>query len=465
MPIVGRTALVLLCLFLQSPVAFTEPAAPPPSPEQLREELAYTLGVQAYIYGFPVVEMYKTRSLRVNDPKQDEATLNQFIHFRRLRDHRDRAVVSPNNDTLYSSAWLDLAPGPVVLSVPDAGGRYRVFQFLDFWTNNFASIGKRTNGSGAADYAVVGPGWQGDLPRGLKRIDAPTNAVWLLGRTLVDGPDDLAAVHALQDQSTLTPLAAWGKTNPPPTAAPPKPIPFDLSDPLKFFEFLNAGLRENPPPPRDAGLMALFGPINVGPDKPFRADQLDAATAQGLRRAVETGRRLVEAGPVKSPPPVNGWHFPPRNVGNFGDDYLLRATTAMKLLGALPPEEAVYPTAQTDDHNQPLDGMHRYVLRFEKGQAPPADAFWSVTLYRLPDRLLADNPLGRYSIGDRTKGLAYGTDGSLELYIQRDSPGKDRESNWLPAPEGPFCLTLRAYLPRKELLAGTWKVPAVRRVD
>ncbi len=456
----GGAALLLLLPVPAVSGATGEPAKAP-SAERLREELAYTVGVQAYIYGYPVVEMYRARFLHVYSPKNKERTpLNRFHHRRRLLDASFSGVVSPNNDTLYSSAWLDLSAGPVLLSVPDTKGRYYCFQMLDFYTNSFAHVGKRTTGTKAGTFAIVGPGWKGAPPPGARRVDAPTNAVWLLGRTLVDGKDDLPAVHALQDRYTLTPLGPQGnKTGS--SAAPA----YDPSEPLPFFEFLNAALHENPPPAREAALMRLFARVGVGPDRAFRVDKLDRATATGLRRAVETGRRILAVGLDGFGVSVNGWHYPPAEVGNFGDNHLLRGTVAMKLLAALPPEEAVYPTAETDGKGQQLNGKYRYVLRMEKGQLPPVEAFWSLTLYRLPERLFAANAMDRYAIGDRTKGLTYGADGSLEIYIQHGSPGKDREANWLAAPAGEFCLTLRAFLPRQGMRTGVWRAPPVQRVE
>ncbi len=452
-----RTLVVVACLFPLAAVSGAGDAPKAPSTERLREELAYTIGVQAYIYGYPVVEMYRTRYIHVDSPKNKERTpLNTFRHARRLLDASFTAVVSPNNDTLYSSAWLDLSTGPVLLSVPDTRGRYYCFQLLDFCTNSFAHIGKRTTGTKAARFAIVGPNWKGKLPAGARRIDAPTNAVWLLGRTLVDGKDDLPAIHALQDRYQLKSLGA---------AALKFALPYDATDPLRFFEFLNAGLRENPPPAREAALMSLFARIGVGSEKVFRVDGLDRATAAGLRRAIETGRQIIAAGLDGKGTVVNGWHYPPAEIGNFGDNYLLRATVAMKLLAALPPEEAVYPTAHVDDKGRPLNGKYRYVLRLEKGQLPPVEAFWSLTMYRLPERLFAANGKDRYALGDRTKGLQYRADGSLEILIQHDSPGMDCEANWLPAPAGDFCLTLRAFLPREEMRAGRWRMPPVKRVE
>jgi hypothetical protein len=440
-------------------------AAMPLTLEQAREEQAYTIGVQATIYGYPLVEMYRVRPARVSDPaNKNRAHLNQFSHGRRLRDPTDTQVVFPNNDTLYSSAFLDLAAEPVILHVPDTNGRYHVFQFMDFYTNNFAHVGKRTTGTKGSDVAVVGPGWKGTLSAGLRRIDSPTNAVWLLGRTLVDGKEDLPAVHALQDRYTLTALSAWGKKEQPaPADARSAPPAYDLSDPLKFFEILNAALSENLPPAREAALMSLFAQVGVGPGKGFTISELDPAVAKGLRRAIEKGRQIITAAPIPGPKPTEGWAAPLPHIGRFGDDFLYRAVVVQSLLAALCPEEAIYFQTYVDDQARRMNGQHRYVLRFEKGQLPPVEAFWSITLYRAPEGLLAANPIDRYSIGDRTKGLRYGPDGSLEITIQQESPGADKESNWLPTPKGEFYLGLRCFLPRQEITAGLWKPPSVKR--
>ncbi len=337
---------------------------------------------------------------------------------------------------------------------------------MDFYTNNFAHLGKRTTGTGKGAFAIVGPRWQGTLPDGVKRIDSPTSAVWLLGRTLVDGKEDLPKVHALQDQYTLTPLSAWGKEGKPiaPEKRPALP-PYDLSNPLNFFVFLNAGLRENPPPAREAALMSLFGQIGVGPDKTFQVDQLDPATARGLLRAVKTGPEIIAAHRASIEAEFHGWTRPPKEVGTYGDDYLLRAVVAKIGLAALSPEEAVYLHRYRDDRGKPLRGKTKYLLRFEKNELPPVDAFWSITLYRLPERLLAANDLKRYSIGDRTPGLQYGPDGSLEIYLQQEPPDREKQSNWLPAPSGEFFLSLRLYLPKKAIQEGTWKPPAVKPME
>ncbi len=461
-PVIVGLVAVLTAGLLGAPAQ--EKAAKPLTREQSSEEYAYTIGVQAYIYGYPLVEMYRVRYTRVFNPAAKNRTpLNQFYHIRQLHDHTATTVIGPNNDTLYSSAWLDLAKEPIVLDVPDTKGRYYVMHFMDFYTNSFAFVGKRATGTKPGSYAITGPGWNGKLPEKLTRIESPTNAVWLLGRTLVDGKDDLPAVHALQDQYLLTPLSSWGKKEKP----NPRPLPdfpaYDLSEPLTFFELLNVALRENPPPAREAALMSLIGQIGVGPEKSFKVSELDAPTMKGLRRAIEQGQRIVAATEHKAKP-VNGWKPPLSHAGRYGDDYLFRATIAKNALAANSPEEA-HNFLLVSVQDEPLKGNRKYVLRFEKNQMPPVDAFWSLTMYHWPAGFLVDNPIKRYSIGDRTKGLRYGADGALEIFIQHESPGKDKESNWLPAPKGDFALALRCYLPRKTISDGTWKPPPVKQVE
>lgn len=447
-------------LLLTSSALAQDNSAKPLTAEQAREEHAYTVGVQAYVYGFPVVEMFRVRHARVFDPaNKNRVPLNQFAHRRQLLDHTYKLVVSPNNDTLYSSAWLDLSSEPIVLHVPDSKGRYVSFQLMDFYTNNFAHVRADTVGK-EGKAGIVGPGWRGTLPAGVARIDAPTNAVLVIARTLVDGKEDLPSVHALQDQYRLTTLSGR-----PARSSRPEPLPYDLSDPLNFFVMLNAGLRENPPPAREAALMSLFGKIGVGPDRTFHIEKLDPTTARGLRRAIEAGKQIIATADPGGLTLPGGWLLPPKEIGNYGDNYLLRAHVAMKGLGALSPEEAVYLVTTVDDQTRPLDGRYRYVLRLGKGDAPPVKAFWSLTMVRLPERLFVENPLGRYAIGDRTRGLQQGADGSVEIYLQHESPGKEKETNWLPAPKGLFDLTWRAYLPKGSYHDGAWRPPAVKRVE
>lgn len=480
-PLLRRFAAIAVAVATLSGMSpsMSAPATPdiPPKPapaamsaDLAREEYAYTLGVQAWIFGYPSVEMFRVRHHAVFDTANPTRTpINEFRHRRELLGPLATTVVAPNNDTLYSSAWLDLSREPIVLDVPDTGGRYYVMQFMDFYSNNFAYVGKRSTGTGAGSYVIAGPEWRGALPGGTRRIDAPTNEVWLLGRTLVDGKDDLPAVYAIQDHYRLTPLGRWlkGERGSADAAVPPdvpSPPAFDLKDPLNFFAILDAALKANPPPARDAGLMNLLAPIDVGPDKTFKESDLDAATAKGLRRALEMAPQLIAALPTPRPN-FNGWLGFANSTGNFGADYLYRAYIARFALAANDPAEAHNFSTVTDAKGQKLNGSRRYRLRFDAGNLPPVDAFWSLTLYGVPGGMLVDNPIARYSLGDRSKQLQYGKDGSLEIYVQHDSPGPEHESNWLPAPEGDFNLSLRCYMPKPQLISDRWAPPSVEPLE
>jgi hypothetical protein len=435
------------------------------SPEKVREELAYTVGVQAYIYGYPLVEMYRVRHSRVFDPNnKDRVGLNQFLHARKLRNHNDTLIVAPNHDTLYSSAWLDLAHEPVVLQVPDTNGRYYVVQFLDFYTNNFAFVGKRSTGTKAGVFVITGPDWKGTLPDGVRRIDSPTNSIWLLARILVDEKDDLDQIHALQDQFSIVPWSGWGKKKPF-VNDPRKPelVAYDATEPLRFFEFLNAALKENPPPATDRGLISLFRQIHVGPDKSFKLKDLDEPTIQGLRRALEMGEKMV-CGTQHAQKKVNGWVVPQPNIAKFNDDYLYRAFIAKAGLASLSLDEGINFWTGVDDRGETLHGSRKYILRFAKNETPPVDGFWSLTMYG-PKGLLVANPIDRYAISDRTKGIQRDPNGGLTFYLQKDSPGKDREANWLPCPKDEFTVWLRCYLQHKSVTEGKWKAGAIQRVD
>jgi len=430
----------------------------------------HDLVIMAYIYSFPVYEMYRTRYTAVYDQENPARTdLNEFLDRRELLDHTDRRVVSPNNDTLYSSAWLDLSLEPVILSVPDTNGRYYVMPFMDFYTNVFDSVGMRTTGTEAGDYVIAGPEWDGETPDGLPVIGSPTNSVWLIGRTLVDGEWDLPDVHEIQDQYELTPLSLWEDPeaeakvitdleNPPPAPDP--------EDPWNFFEIVNIGMTENPPPDVEAPLMCLFAQIGVGPGQTFDPDRFTPEQKEVVLTAMHIARTMAIFAGAAEIERHEGWTYLPTHVGNYGDDYFFRALMALIGLGAVEPAEAVYYGSETDKDGNPYDAQDRYILRFEKEDLPPVDAFWSISLYELkPDgrRFFTENPIDRYSIGDRTEGLQYGEDGSLEIYIQRQPPSEDKLSNWLPAPSSvdAFTLTLRCYLPGEAIVTGEYRVPGV----
>jgi hypothetical protein len=440
--------------------------------ELVTADEAEKIAVDAYIYGYPLVLMNVTKKVTTNVPKAEggNAPVNQFCHLRAFPDYTFTDVVSPNADTLYSFAWLDLESEPIVLSVPDVGKRYYLMPLLDAWTNVFASPGTRITGNRKGDFAVAGLGWKGKLPVGIQEIKSPTNMVWLIGRTQTDGKQDYANVHAIQDQYLLTPLSAWGKLYTPPANMPVeaeidmKTPPVDQvagMDAATFFTRLNALMKDNPPAAADKNALKRFAAIGVEPGEPFDLKSQDQAVAKSLEQAVRAAQAKIVAEAGKSHGKiVNGWQVM-KNTGSYGTDYLWRAVVALIGLGANLPEDAIYPHATADAAGQPLTGAHRYVVRFPKGQLPPVGAFWSLTVYNARQAFV-QNPLNRYAIGDRDK-LMFNEDGSLTLYIQHDSPGKENESNWLPAPADSFNVLMRLYRPRKEALDGTWKMPPIEQ--
>jgi hypothetical protein len=433
-----------------------------------RERYAYTLGMQAYIYGFPYVYMSEVRWGQVAqkvDPILPHAAVNHFWHNQVMGGPESQAGGSPNNDTLYSIAWLDLSGEPVILSVPDVGGRYYTMEIASFDSDNFAYVGTRTTGTKAGNYAIVGPSWKGELPSGVQQLTASrTPAAFILGRTLLRGPEDLPTIRAVMIQYKLTPLSLWRK----PGLKIPESYdvlkPFDRkTDALGEWKTMNAAMTENPPPSRHAVLLKQFSQIGIGPG--LDVDTLDEATRRGLARAAIDGRNLLDTALRQGARQknVNGWNYPPRDMGRAGDkdDFILRAALqSMWGIVANDPEEAIYLNTSTGLDGQQLTGANRYLMQFSKGGLPEVRAFWSVTLYDAKHNLV-ENPLRRYAIGDRDK-LTLNADGSLDIYIQNLSPGADKETNWLPAPTGEFNLVLRNYLPGIDIQKQRWMPPAVR---
>ncbi len=427
---------------------------------------------EAFIYGYPLVLMDVTRQVMTAVPNAGEkAPSNQFGHMRKFPDHTFTDVVSPNADTLYSTAWLDLKKEPVILSVPEMGNRYYLMPMLGAWTNVFTSPGTRTTGNDKGDFAIVGPQWAGTLPEGVKEIKFPTNMVWILGRTQTNGESDYAEVNAIQDKYKLTPLSAWGSDYTPPANTPvdsnidTKTPPVEQvarMDAATFMGRLNALMGENPPAPADAPMIARFAAIGVAPGKTFDIKSLNPVIARALEQGIRAGMAMIYAS-AKQPhgEKVNGWDFS-INTGTYGTDYLWRAAVALFGLGANLPKDAVYPHATVDSDGQPLTGDNRYVIRFPQGQLPPVNAFWSLTMYN-SRQFFVQNPINRYAIGDRDK-LTFNDDGSLTIYIQHESPGIDKESNWLPSPSNSFNIFMRLYWPKKEILDGVWKTLPIERV-
>lgn len=439
-----------------------------------REEEAFAIGTEAYVYGYPLVTMEMTRRVMTNTvaPAEKHAPMGQFFNSREYPTADFRDITAPNADTLYSTAWIDVSRDPYVLTLPDEKGRYFLMPMLSGWTDVFAVPGKRTTGTKAQTYAITGPGWKGTLPAGVREIKAPTGLVWLLGRTYCTGtPADYKAVYALQDKYRLVPLSAYGKPyTPPPGKVDPA---VDMKTPVRdqvnrmsaetYFRTLAALMKDNPPAEADAPMVAKMAKIGVVPGAGFDMTRLDPAVARGLERVPAAGVEKIMAYEKNAGVVANNWMIMTK-TGLYGTDYLGRAFVTAVGLGANRPQDAVYPVTKLDSEGMPLNGANRYVMHFPKGQTPPADGFWSLTMYNA-DYFFVANPLNRYTLSSRFK-FKYNRDGSLDFYIQNESPGKARESNWLPAPKGDFILMLRLYWPKESppsIIDGTWKPPAVQR--
>jgi hypothetical protein len=434
-----------------------------------RAEYAYALGLQAFIYGFPYIYMAQLRHNWTTQPRNPELipymAVDHFWHASNVLDATYQDGGSPNNDTMYSVAWVDVTDEPVILSHPDIpDDRYFTFEISAVHSDNFAYVGRRTTGNKAGNYAIIGPGWEGQLPDGVTALpQAPTPWVMILGRTLVDGSDDVPNVQKLQEEYRLTPLSLFGTESEVPERRDVM-VPFDQEkDPLAPWKTLNAMLAENPPPAKHEQLMKQFATIGIGPG--LDVEEQDEVTKENLVRAAAVGRQLLNENLQSgwSATYVNGWRFLNRRVGRAGDDFLLRAAW-QSLLGIVDndPEEAVYVGGYTDGDGEPLTGANSYEMRFAPGQEPPVDAFWSLTMYS--NYNLVPNPIDRYSLGDRSKDLKRDSDGGLTIYIQHDSPGEEKESNWLPAPEGTFNLFMRMYQPHQEVIDAKWVAPSVEKV-
>jgi hypothetical protein len=427
-----------------------------------------TLSYEAAVYFYPLVTMDITRLQSVNTPAGTKPAFgppNEFHHMRAFPTAEFRAVVRPNFDTLYSSAWLDLTAGPVILHAPDTDDRYYMLPMIDMWTDVFANPGKRTTGTHAKDFVVTGPGYSGELPAGLPVIAAPTPYVWIVGRTQTNGPADYDAVHKVQDAYGITPLGKAPKhvidPNYDTTTEPLKKV--NNMSAADFFAYAADLLAVNPPHATDFSQLARIANLGIVAGKPFdasgfsagqRAD-IDAGWAAALQDML-TGTRTLGSS-------VNGWTMFTETMGVYGNYYLKRAVVTLVGLGANPAEDAVYPLLTVDADGNPTTGEHNYVIHFDADKLPPADAFWSVTMYD-DEGFQVANELDRFAIGDRDP-LTYNANGSLDLYVQHTNPGADRESNWLPAPTGPLGVTMRLYAPKREVLDGQWRPPAVQKVQ
>jgi hypothetical protein len=451
----------------------TSTSASPPAEAGLRPDEAHAIAKDAYIYGFPMVDNYRVQYSYFVDRDNPEykGGWNQVHNTARVFTPEDTAIQTPNSDTPYSMLGADLRTEPLVLTVPPIDqDRYYSLQFVDGYTYNFAYVGSRTTGNEGGRYLLAGPGWKGEKPEGVDEvIRSDTELAFVLYRTQLFGPDDLEAVKRIQDGYQVAPLSVF-LNQPSPEPAPP----IDFVPPLsreqqrtspQFFEILNFTMGFAPALPEEAQLRERFAALGIGPDGSFDAEELSPE----MRSAVEAGmadawaeldalQKRIDAGEVGS-------------ADLFGTRQELKGNHLYRFAGAAlgiyghTAAEAVYPSFFNDADGDPLTGAHRYVYRFPPGQLPPVNAFWSLTLYEMPQSLLSANPIDRYLINSAMlPDLVKDPDGGYTLYVQHESPGPEKQANWLPAPEGPFALVLRLYWPRPDALDGQWQAPKPERV-
>jgi hypothetical protein len=469
----------LLCGLALVPVAMAQSA---PQATALSEQDAHAIGVDAYLYLYPLVTMDLTRKQSTNiEPGKEfsKGPMNTFANIPEYPPANLKLVVRLNFDTLYSVAWLDLTKEPMIVSVPDTGGRYYLLPMLDMWTDVFASPGSRTTGTQAGNFLVVPPGWRPDLrdrfieefklPKDIQRIDAPTPYVWVIGRTRTDGPPDYDAVRKIQAGYKITALSEFGKS--------PKPVEvkidpsIDMKTPPKtqvdtmpagtYFAYAAELLKLHPPHLTDEPILAQMKRIGLEPGKSFDVDKLDPTVKKALESVPEDAQHLMKWKLPTLARVVNGWSMNTDTMGVYGNYYLKRAIVTQLGLGANLPEDAVYPLNLADETGKPLDGANKYTLHFDKGTTPPVNAFWSITLYDA-DGFQVGNSLNRFAVSSWMP-FKYNPDGSLDLYFQHDSPGAGKEANWLPAPKGAFNLTMRLYAPKSDILTGKWNPPPVTK--
>lgn len=468
-----RLAITALCLGAIAAFPLAAGADEAPS---LGVVEAVSIATEAYIYGYPLVtfDMVRRQQTNVATPDPEHAPMGQMIKMRTYPAVDNHCCAAPNADTLYTEVWLDVAKEPWILSIPDMGERYYIVPMLDGWSEVFGVASLPTTGGKAQVYAITGPGWSGTLPQGVIQVKSPTGMVWILGRIYCTGtPEDYKAVHALQDKFSVVPLSAYGKAyTPPPGVVDPG---VDMKTAVRkqvnsldidtYFGHLAKLMKTNPPTDQDTRIVERMARIGLVPGQDFDPSTLKFLDREMIKLVPKLA--LLEMGLLlRRQKTTDGWLYFTKCVGNFGTDYRLRGMANLLGPGWNRPQDAVYPLSQKDANGDEYSGSeHRYILRFEQGQMPPVEAFWSLTMYDT-DFFFVDNPINRYELSQRNR-LSTNLDGSVDLYIQAESPGKDKDANWLPAPKGKFNLVLRLYWPTKSppsILDGTWTPPPVRKV-
>lgn len=422
---------------------------------------AKAIAKEAWTYIFPLTMNYRTMHLYALDKSYPDYAggFNKFKHYDKIFTPADTAVVTPNNDTPYSWAILNLSDEPVVLEVPEITNRYYSFQFIDLYTFNFAYVGSRATGDKAGKYLIAGPDWKGEKPDGIdKVIQSETNLVTLLGRTeLKMASGDIENVKKIQAQYKVTPWHEFSKTTAPTHKDYALPFPTFKQTDLTSAEFIGLGsnlLQYTSLNSAETDLRAKFAKIGLVPGKEFDAKNYSTEVLKAINEGAQEAGKTLETGANNL---TNATDLFGTREGLNGD-YTKRALGAAAGLYGNTKEEAIYIGTRTDKENAILSGKNKYVIRFPKGQTPPAKYFWSITLYELPSRYLVNNPINRYSIGDRTTVLKYEQNGDLNIYIQNEAP-KGKEYNWLPAPKNAFYYLIRIYGPNESILKGSWKAP------
>jgi hypothetical protein len=460
-----RLSVWIVSGLLYAAAAFAPAQASEPAQD---EDLAYAIGVQTYISSFPLMDLYRTLWETSFDPDRGhDRTLNEYFVFDRLITSEDDWVITPNNDTIYLRAFLDLRKEPIILEIPSMGDRQYWVPVSDLRHDFDANLSWDTIGTRGGAFALCAPGWQGVLPEGVQRVDMGTPIIWTLPRIAVDGDADLPAAVELQKQFRLVPLSQWGATTvarPQPNAADfPRFTRHEFTDARAYFSTLNEVLRLSARVgnPVDEVMAGWMRELSLDPTTDFAWDQLSPEAQRGLERAAADAHRIIAQRMPRAVPIVNNWQVVRLDRRISGDPVIAAAAAMLGLLWN-PAEISTYDIAFFDGAGAPLDGKNRYALSFSP--PPPVDGFWSVTMYSAENQLFVPNKIDRYSLGDRTKGTVYGDDGSLEIFLQAEEPTDPVErANWLPAPQGRFYLVTRHYSPRPPILTGDWVPPGITK--
>ncbi|WP_223532707.1 DUF1254 domain-containing protein [Pseudomonas sp. GL-RE-20] len=445
--------------------------------QALTADEARGIAIDAYVYGYSLVSVEMSRKVitNVEKPATTRAPMGQFANLREYPSAAYRDVTAPNADTLYSNAFVDVSKEPWIVSWPDMGDRYYVWELYDAWVPVIFDPGSRTTGQKAQSYAITGPGWTGKLPEGVKQVKSPTSTVWILARTYSSGtPEDYKEVWALQDQYKLQPLSSWGKSYNPPAGKIDSSLDMKRSvrdnvnalDAATYFQWMADLMKNNPPAPEDAPMVAKLAKIGVVPGQDFKLSAFDPAVAKAIEDAPKAAWANIVEYTARSGETKSGWLLNLK-VGHYGTDYMARAWLAAFGIPANAPKDAVYVVGLKDSDGQPLDAIrNKYVVHFKsKSELPPASGFWSLTMYD-DQYFFTPNALNRYTVSPRNQ-LKTNADGSIDLYLQKDNPGPDKESNWLPTPAAGFIPMFRIYWPKgtpPSVLDGSWWPPQIAKV-